>query len=67
MLNGLPEIPVMRIAALAAVSAGLIVGTAAATAPAGTTTSEARGCVMVAQVTAEHTNATELFRPAGCF
>ncbi len=67
MLNGLPEIPLMRMAALAAVSAGLIVGTAAAIAPAGTTTTEARGCIMAASVTAEHVHGTELFRPAGCF
>jgi len=66
MLNGLPEIPVMRVAALAAVSAGLIVGTAVAIAPAGTTT-EARGCVMAAQVTADHIHGAELFRPARCF
>lgn len=66
MLNGLPEFPAMRIAALAAVSAGLIVGAAAAVAPAGTT-NEARGCVMAASVTAEHIHGVELFRPAGCF
>jgi len=67
MLNGLSEIPAIRIAALAAVSAGLIVGTAVAVAPAGTTTTEARGCNMAATVTAEHTHGTELFRAAGCF
>ncbi|MEY9962420.1 hypothetical protein ABIA33_000446 [Streptacidiphilus sp. MAP12-16] len=66
MLNGLPEISVMRIAALAAVSAGLIVGTAVATAPASTTTPEARGCVVAVPVAAAHVHAADLFRPAGC-
>lgn len=67
MLNGLPEIPVVRIAALAAVSAGLIAGTALATAPAGSTTTQARGCVMAVQVTGEHSHSAELFRAGGCF
>jgi len=68
MLNGLSEISVTRIAALAAVSAGLIVGTAVAIAPAAPATAEARGCVMVASVAAEPAaHSSELFRPAGCF
>lgn len=67
MLNGLPEISVRRIAALAAVSAGLIVGTAVAIAPAAPTTAEARGCHISTLVAAEPAHAAELFRPAGCF
>ncbi len=66
MLNGLPEISVTRIAALAAVSAGLIVGTAVAIAPA-PTTAEARGCHISALAAAEPAHSSELFRPAGCF
>jgi len=68
MLNGLPEIPVARIAALAAISAGLIAGTAVAAAPAGSTTDQARGgCHVAAVVTGQHIASAELFRAAGCF
>ncbi|MDH6110320.1 hypothetical protein P3T36_004748 [Kitasatospora sp. MAP12-15] len=67
MLNGLPEIPVVRVAVLAAISAGLIVVPAAATASAGPTTTEARGCPIAAAATPEHLHGVELFRPAGCF
>lgn len=66
MLNGLSEIPAKRMAALVAVSAGLILGAAVAATSAGAAgapTPQAGGCPFSVPFHEAHAG---LFSPAGC-